>query len=121
MAVVANDDGGTREQVVDGKTGFLLRGRTEEELVNEAIDALTTLLRSPDLRRRMGAAGRERARSEFSMKEMGDSYSKFLSSFSPNRGFNSTDAEASLSLSGADARFLEEADDLHPVMGMGSA
>lgn len=121
LPVVANDDGGTREQVVDGETGFLLRGQTEEELVDEAIIALTTLLRSPGLARRMGATGRERAVREFSMANMGKRYSDFFSSVSPIHGFNPSAAADPLTISVADASFPDEAVALNPVTGMGAA
>jgi trehalose synthase len=57
--VVGGDVGGIRLQVVEGETGFLLQS------VTECADATVRLLRDPDLRDRMGAAGRERVRERF--------------------------------------------------------
>jgi glycosyltransferase involved in cell wall biosynthesis len=54
--VVASDVGGLRDLVVDGETGLLVPPRNPAAL-RAAIDRL---LADPDLRRRLGAAGRER-------------------------------------------------------------
>lgn len=64
--VVASAVGGVGELVVDGETGFLI-----EKLDPEAAErALARLLADGDLRRRMGEAGRRRAREKFSLGEM---------------------------------------------------
>jgi glycosyltransferase involved in cell wall biosynthesis len=60
--VVAGDVGGLRDLVVDGETGYLVRPRDVPALRA----ALEGLLADGDLRRRLGAAGRERARQRFS-------------------------------------------------------
>jgi glycosyltransferase involved in cell wall biosynthesis len=57
-AVVASDVGGLRDLVVDGETGLLVPPRDVAALRN----ALERLLAEPALRRRLGAAGRERVR-----------------------------------------------------------
>ena len=54
LPVVAGDSGGAPEAVIEGETGFVVDGR-DEAMIAERI---TTLLREPDLRQRMGAAGR---------------------------------------------------------------
>jgi glycosyltransferase involved in cell wall biosynthesis len=54
--VVAWDSGGTPEMVVDGETGLLVEPNSPLLLA----DALTRVLRDPDLRRRFGQAGRKR-------------------------------------------------------------
>ena len=61
-AVVASDFGGFREVVVDGETGLLARPQDPVDLAAK-IDAL---LADPGLRRKMGAAGRERVLRLFS-------------------------------------------------------
>jgi len=57
LPVVATNIRGSREEVVDGETGFLVPVRDAARLV----DALGRLAKDADLRSRMGAAGRERA------------------------------------------------------------
>lgn len=57
LPVVATNIRGSREEVVDGETGFLVPVRDAAKLA----DALQRLAADADLRSRMGAAGRERA------------------------------------------------------------
>jgi trehalose synthase len=57
--VVGGDVGGIRLQIVDDETGALVQS------VTECAEATTRLLRDPDLRGRMGIAGRERVRERF--------------------------------------------------------
>lgn len=64
--VVANAVGGVGELVVDGETGFLIKGLD----IAVAERALARLLVDGDLRRRLGQAGRLRARQKFSLGEM---------------------------------------------------
>jgi trehalose synthase len=59
IPVVGGAVGGIPLQIVDGQTGFLV---TSPE---ECADRCVRLLQDHDLRRRMGAAGRERVRDEF--------------------------------------------------------
>jgi len=63
LPVVATAVGGTPEVVVDGKTGFLVPPHDSGRLA----DALSRLLLDPDLRQRMGQAGRERAFEQFNI------------------------------------------------------
>jgi glycosyltransferase involved in cell wall biosynthesis len=66
--VVAGDVGGLRDLVVDGETGFLVPPRDVTTLRH----ALERLLGDRELRRRLGAAGRERARAQFSWAAVTD-------------------------------------------------
>ncbi|MGB8004849.1 MAG: glycosyltransferase, partial [Gaiellaceae bacterium] len=59
--VVATSVGGLRDLVVDGETGFLIPPRDPAALRS----ALDRLLSDPELRRRLGSAGRERAKVQF--------------------------------------------------------
>jgi len=59
--IVASDMPGCREVVVSGKTGFLVPPHDVDALAQ----AIATLARDPELRRRMGAAGRARIVAEF--------------------------------------------------------
>jgi glycogen(starch) synthase len=64
--VVASAVGGLLDLVVDGETGLLVPPRDPAALRG----ALERLLGDRDLRRRLGAAGRERARTEFSWERV---------------------------------------------------
>ncbi|SDK06314.1 phosphatidylinositol alpha-1,6-mannosyltransferase [Streptomyces indicus] len=55
LPVVAGDSGGAPDAVLDGETGWVVRGGSPEE----AADRVTTLLLDPELRARMGERGRE--------------------------------------------------------------
>jgi glycosyltransferase involved in cell wall biosynthesis len=61
VAVLAIDSGGPGDFVQDGQTGVLARSGGPEDLA----DALAPLLASPELRARLGRAGRERYLEEF--------------------------------------------------------
>ncbi len=64
--VVSTRRGGPSETVVDGETGYLVDAGDAEALANRVI----ALLRDPDLRKRMGAAGRARVERRFSAAAM---------------------------------------------------
>lgn len=55
LPVVAGDSGGAPDAVLDGETGWVVRGGSAEE----AADRVTVLLGDAELRRRMGERGRE--------------------------------------------------------------
>ncbi|MFM9591364.1 glycosyltransferase family 4 protein [Streptomyces scabiei] len=55
LPVVAGDSGGAPDAVLDGETGWVVRGGSPEE----AADRVTTLLGDRELRERMGQRGRE--------------------------------------------------------------
>ncbi|GGZ09665.1 glycosyltransferase family 4 protein [Streptomyces poonensis] len=55
LPVVAGDSGGAPDAVLDGETGWVVRGGSAEETA----DRVLTLLDDPELRRRMGERGRE--------------------------------------------------------------
>jgi glycosyltransferase involved in cell wall biosynthesis len=66
LPVVASDAGGLPEVVEDGVTGILVPAGDSAALS----EALLRLLRDPRLRARMGEAGRERVRSEFTVERI---------------------------------------------------
>lgn len=55
LPVVAGDSGGAPDAVLDGETGYVVRGGSPED----AADRIVTLLGDAELRRRMGERGRE--------------------------------------------------------------
>jgi glycosyltransferase involved in cell wall biosynthesis len=70
VPVVGFDAGGLKESVENGKTGILVAAQDVEEMR----DAIATLIDDEQTRRQMGAAGRERMRTEFSIKSMVDQH-----------------------------------------------
>ena len=72
IPVVATDAGITSQIVRDGETGILVSG--EEEW----LEALERLLHDPELRRRMGEAGRREAVARFSTKAVASDYRRVL-------------------------------------------
>ncbi len=64
--IVATRTGGIPEVVADGETGILVAPRDHDAMA----EAIVRLLKDDDLRRRMGDAGRARARSLFSAERM---------------------------------------------------
>lgn len=65
-AVVSTRAGGLPEVVVDGETGLLVAAHDEAAMA----DAIVTLLKQPDRRAAMGAAGRARVMRDFSVDKM---------------------------------------------------
>jgi len=70
LPVVATDAPGTRELVVEGETGYLAPVGDRAGLARGA----HRLLEDPELARRLGAAGQERVRREFSVEKMVDGF-----------------------------------------------
>lgn len=70
--VVATQVGGTGESVRDGVTGFLVKPATAEQQTRELGEAMLKLLRDPELRRRMGQAGRAMVLEEFSARGLAE-------------------------------------------------
>jgi glycosyltransferase involved in cell wall biosynthesis len=68
LPVVATSVSAVPEVVADGETGALVAAGDVEGVARE----LGALLADPDLARRLGEAGRARARSEFSVERMAD-------------------------------------------------
>jgi phosphatidyl-myo-inositol dimannoside synthase len=76
---VAGDSGGAAEAVADGETGIVIR---HPERVDQVVAALTTLLDDEPLRRRMGAAARVRAETEFSYDVLAERLGRALGALS---------------------------------------
>jgi glycosyltransferase involved in cell wall biosynthesis len=67
---VSVDEGGTRELIMDGVTGFLVPPKSPELLAQK----IETLLNDTRLMQEMGARGRERIIDKFSLREMVTAY-----------------------------------------------
>lgn len=74
LPVVTTDVGGMGEAVRDGVEGFLVGVRD----VEAAATALTSLAGDADLRRRMGAAGRERVERSFRLHDQVQAFDRLL-------------------------------------------
>ena len=76
--VIATDLGGTKELIINGETGLLVKHREIDELVNN----IEYLLDHPRVAREMGNAGRERIKTEFSLERMVQSYIRLYNELS---------------------------------------
>jgi colanic acid/amylovoran biosynthesis glycosyltransferase len=72
LPVVCSDAGGLPENVADGVTGFVVPRRNPKAMA----DKLELLAANPELRRRMGNAGRERVESCFWLEDQIDRFEK---------------------------------------------
>ena len=72
LPVVASPVGANTEIVTHGETGFMASSEAEWR------DALVTLAEDPDLRRKMGKAGRQRVLENYSIQAQGDRVADFL-------------------------------------------
>ena len=72
LPVVANPVGMNREMVIEGETGFL--ASTEEQWA----EAVARLARDPDLRRRMGAAGRRLVEKHYSVERWAPEFAALI-------------------------------------------
>ncbi|MEP7016373.1 MAG: glycosyltransferase, partial [Verrucomicrobiota bacterium] len=66
LPVIATNLGGSLDQVVEGVTGYLVPPGDPDALAAR----IEVLAKDPELRRRMGAAGRERIARDFSLSDM---------------------------------------------------
>ena len=78
LPVVATNVGGTPEVIVDGETGLLVDARSAARIA----DALVSLTNEED-RRRLGARGRSRVLSRFTIPRMVDDYAREYERFLP--------------------------------------
>ena len=82
IPVVGSLDGGAAETVQDGVTGFLVDPRDPEALA----DRCSALLRDAGLRRRLGTAGEQWVREEFTHSRMVEDVRTFLGSLPVRSG-----------------------------------
>ena len=73
--VVVSTEGGMPETIIAGETGFCLSPEADTGALTETLGSLVT---SPDVRRRMGDAGREFVRQHFTPRCMADSLAAWL-------------------------------------------
>ena len=76
LPVVATRVGGNPELVEDGKTGYLVPPKDAQALANRIVQ----LLRSEELRRRMGEEGRRCVESGFQMRDVAGKYQELYKS-----------------------------------------
>ncbi|MDJ0894087.1 MAG: glycosyltransferase [Alphaproteobacteria bacterium] len=82
LPMVVTRVGGNPEAVLDGETGFVVEPRDPEGLAQ----ALGRLTDNPDLRRRMGEAGRQRAADHFSLTRCVEDYERLYASLNGSQG-----------------------------------
>jgi glycosyltransferase involved in cell wall biosynthesis len=80
--VVATDGGGTKEIVIDGVTGYLVKRQD----VNDLKTKILKLLDDKNLRDTMGEEGKKRIETEFSMEKMTESYFEVFKELKENKG-----------------------------------
>jgi glycosyltransferase involved in cell wall biosynthesis len=80
LPVVGTRIGGLREQIEDGITGLLVAPRDADALAQ----ALTTVLRDPDLRAKLGGAARVRVEQRYSSTSMVDAYEGLYERLAPS-------------------------------------
>jgi len=83
-AVVATAAPGTTEVVADGETGLLV----PVDDANALARSIRTLVDDPDLRRRMGEAGRARVEAEFGVDAMVDRFAALYESLARAKGLD---------------------------------
>ena len=81
MPCIANDDGGTSEQIVHERTGLLVIDRSPAPLAA----ALVRVLTDRALAAQLGRAGREHVLRSFSMNAMAARYEDLFASLAPAR------------------------------------
>ena len=85
LAMIVTDVGGNAEAVVHAETGFVVPPRDPRAIS----DAIITLARDPEARKRLGAAARKRVEKEFSIdkcvKAHLDLYQEMLDQAEPRR------------------------------------
>jgi glycosyltransferase involved in cell wall biosynthesis len=85
LAMIVTDVGGNAEAVLHAKTGFVVPPRDPKAIG----DAIVTLARDPEARKRLGVAGRKRVEEEFSIdkcvKAHLDLYQELLDRAEPRR------------------------------------
>lgn len=74
LPVVCSDAGGLPENVVNGKTGFVVPRRSPQALAEKLI----CLAHNPDLRQRMGRAGRQRVQKQFQLQDQIEAFDQFF-------------------------------------------
>ena len=74
--VIATKHGGNEEIVINDKTGFIIKPKS----INELIEKMEYLLDNKDIARLMGRSGKERLEKEFSLEKMTDEHIKLYKS-----------------------------------------
>jgi glycosyltransferase involved in cell wall biosynthesis len=78
LPVIASEDGGTGELVLEGETGFLVG----QKAVDQIIEKMETLMADPQLARSMGEKGRLRIEQHFDIAKMTDAYKTLYEKYS---------------------------------------
>ena len=68
--VIASREGGTRELVMEGETGFLVDQKRSDQI----IEKIELLIENPQLAKQMGRKGQQRIEENFDIAKMTESY-----------------------------------------------
>jgi len=79
--VIATDGGGTKELIIDGETGFLIRPKSIEELSLK----IEFLIKNEDTALKMGLEGKKRIKQEFGLDKMTNLYINLYSNIAGYR------------------------------------
>lgn len=74
-AVIGGNVGGIRRQIEDGETGFLV------DSIEEAAERIVTLVKNPDLRKRLGRAAQKTVRQRYLLPHMLERYLDLFAGF----------------------------------------
>jgi glycosyltransferase involved in cell wall biosynthesis len=77
LPVVASDEGGIPDIVIDNKTGYIVRKNDPTELAGKLI----SLINDPSLRQSMGIAGKKRFEENFTINQFEERMVKIMSEF----------------------------------------
>lgn len=75
VPAIVTASGGLRESVVNGQTGYIIE-KDEKELPAQLAQRAIELFSQPNLRRKMGEAGRERTKAHFALARMAEDFIK---------------------------------------------
>jgi glycosyltransferase involved in cell wall biosynthesis len=76
-AVIANDAGGTKEIIQNGQNGYLV----DKENIDDLAQMVQNLIDNPIEREQLGNSGRQIVEQNFSIKKMGDNFSRLYDDF----------------------------------------
>lgn len=79
LPVISNMAGGKTEIVEHGKNGYLVNS------FNEMLEKIEFLYHNPDVREKLGKAGRDRIETMFSIDKMLERYNELYNEYCPNR------------------------------------
>jgi glycosyltransferase involved in cell wall biosynthesis len=93
--VIASREGGTKELVIDGETGFLVDQKRSDQI----IEKIELLMKNPKLAKALGQNGQQRIREHFDLAKMTDSFKALYNKLSKPKTRLSDDLPVKLTYS----------------------